>query len=100
MHLSQLGDIAGDAVVEREPFPVTELHDRDRGECLGDRAPVKDGSLVHALAQHAIRKAVLVVRQDPAVAHHQHARAHDAVAGGIGVEPTGKRLPSGRRVHA
>jgi hypothetical protein len=44
----QLRHVLDDRVVEREQAAIAQLHDRDTGERLGDRSPVKAGLLVDA----------------------------------------------------
>ena len=48
MDCVQLGHPADDLVVEGKLAPIAQLHDRDRGECLGDRAPVVDRLIIGA----------------------------------------------------
>ncbi len=94
---AQLGEVARDPVVERELPAVAQLHDRDRRERLGDRPPVVDGPVGGGHVRGAVLLAHVDARQDPALAHHERARADDPVGGGVGAEVAGEGVPAGGR---
>ena len=93
VHLSELGHVTSDRLIEREAATIVQLHDRDRRERLGDRAPVEDRACVDALLRRSIGPAVIVAVDDATVAHDEHAGAYDTVAVGVGIEQSEKAAP-------
>ncbi len=78
--MPKLGDVTRDAIVERQTTPVTQLHYRDGGQCLGDRSIVEDRLLIHALAACPVSKTVFVPCHYLPIMQHHYARADNAVA--------------------
>ena len=63
VHLTQLGHILHDRIVEAELAPVAQLHDADRRERLGDRRPVEDRAVGDDTTGRGVGQAVVRVRQ-------------------------------------
>ena len=76
--LPQLGHVLDRRIVERQQAAIAQLHDRDAGERLGDRRPVKDRLLVNGPLRRRVLEALERLVDDRAVPDEHQAAADDA----------------------
>lgn len=93
VYLAQVGNPAGDRVVEREQAPVPQAQDRDRGQGLGDGTPMENGSRSHGTSGGPVLQAGVVAPDDASVAQQGEAPAHDTVGLEEPVEGRGRGTP-------